>query len=510
MRESRIMMIPLFLVVLFAMSFSLDAAPAVSKIDDTIVDDSAVTIDSYGQAINGLSFQQSPVITHNGWQYVAYYHGVSGGSVNGYVCVARRKLSGDIGFQVSAQADQPQTMFSMTYSVKDWDIISLPDYIFSNNDAHNVVSMGICPNDGTIHLSFDHHGNTLHYRKSIPGIASDPLTVKWDASLFGTVQNYLIVGQTVNAVTYPRFWQTPSGDMQMGYRTGSSGNGDWYIADYSGSSGLWSNIRMVISRSGTYSDSVFSNSTSRNPYMNVPGYSSDGKLQVTWTWRESASDANHDIMYAYSDDNGYTWYNTFGNQIADTTRNQTISLNSPGIKIVTLDTNRGVINQQTQAFDHLGRVHVVMFYCNSARDGGTFGRISQRRYFHHWRELDGTWHSNELEFDTQNIGTWVGSRPQIYIDSQGNAFVIYQSWQNAGIAGTGIYIRYGNLSIQAATAANNYNDWNLIHVENGPFVSEAIADPYQLQNGVLSVMMQGSPSTLFELTPLHILDYELK
>ena len=112
------------------------AVPLVIKINDTIVDPQARTITgSYGQAINGLSFQQEAITTHNGFQYATYYN------QSRHVCIARRELPSG-----------------------PWEITELTDYTTSTNDAHDVISMGICPNDGTIHLAFDHHRSTLNYR----------------------------------------------------------------------------------------------------------------------------------------------------------------------------------------------------------------------------------------------------------------------------------------------------------------------------------------------------------
>lgn len=39
----------------------------------------------------------------------------------------------------------------------EWEILVLDDYPQTVDDGHNTVQMGICPGDGTIHLSYDHH-----------------------------------------------------------------------------------------------------------------------------------------------------------------------------------------------------------------------------------------------------------------------------------------------------------------------------------------------------------------
>jgi hypothetical protein len=59
----------------------------VKKVGDSVVDGGALTIQGgFGQAINGLSFQQDAVATHGTYQYVGYYDGQR------RVCLARRKL----------------------------------------------------------------------------------------------------------------------------------------------------------------------------------------------------------------------------------------------------------------------------------------------------------------------------------------------------------------------------------------------------------------------------------
>lgn len=179
------------------------------KIGDSLVDTEALVLgeEQYGQtrfspSINGNSFQQDAVLTHKNYQYVGYY------DEQRHVCIARRKL--------------PAGM---------WETVRFEDYLFEVNDAHNTISIGICPNDGTIHLAFDHHAYGLHYRVSKKGVASNPETVSWDVSLFGEISSHL--GDVeITSITYPRFWQTPDGDLQLCWRQGGSGNGDRMLADY--------------------------------------------------------------------------------------------------------------------------------------------------------------------------------------------------------------------------------------------------------------------------------------
>jgi hypothetical protein len=488
------------------------AFPDVTKIQDTTVDTAAMTLHSgasYGYAINGLSFQQEIIWTHNGWQYVTYYNG------SHRVCLSRRQLPSG-----------------------PWQTIIFTDYTLTGNsltDAHCVVTLGICPNDGTIHLSFDHHGGTLNYRVSQTGVATDPCSITWSTSLFGPVLHYLEVGESYSSVTYPTFWQTPDGNLQFGYRIGSSGNGDWAMVDYDGTTGLWHNTRTVISRNGYYDDYGGGPSTHRNPYMNNLAYGPRGKLYATWCWREEAGGANHDIMYALSNDGGHVWLNGENSAIRIFTGNQggepqtlltlnlgagednivrratgepsTITLDSWQVTVVTLDRYYGLMNQQTQAIDPQGRIHTVMFHCTAETYQGytwsTWGPEGARRYFHYWRDSQGIWYRNELP-------GYVGSRPKLFIRSNGDAFLIYQSRRNVVPTDTGIYFTDGDLTIQAATAATQWTDWQTIHVEPGLFLNEMLGDPYRFQQEeVLSVMVQQSPSSIGQSTPLRIIDFSL-
>jgi hypothetical protein len=495
---------------------SVFGTPQVQKIYTSVVDDNALTIDgAYGQAINGLSFQQEAVVSRNGYQYVTYYN------ENRHVCLARRQLPTGL-----------------------WQIIEFTDYDFLGDDAHNTISVGICPNDGTIHLAFDHHGETLHYRVSQTGAASNPGSTSWNASLFGPVISYLEVGKTVTALTYPAFVQTPSGDLQMIYRFGSSGNGDWVIADYSGSSHLWSNTRLFISRSGTFTDE-YGTSTARCAYPNRYDYGPNGKLHVSWCWREQQDNGltgNHDIMYSYSADGGITWLNDrdstlkisvpgsllqtllrfnassgadkiIGLATGELATQQLIRIDSPGVTVVKIPRNYGLINTQAQAIDPQGRAHVVMWHCSDASfaeaaqqgypsDDWRWGNPYARRYNHYWRDSSGKWNHYEMP--------WVaGNRPQMFIRSNGDAFLIYNMSRDPELMDSEVFFIDGDLQIAAASAASGWTDWQIVHTEPGLFLNEMLADPVRFkQDGILSIMVQESPETPSVPTRLRILDFQ--
>jgi len=436
----------------------------ITKIGDNVVDSMALTLDGsrWGMAINGKSFQQDALISQRGYQYLAYY------DARRNVCLSRRKLPDG-----------------------QWEIIRFTDYLFQSNDAHNTISMGICPNDGTIHLAFDHHGHPLHYRVSRKSVATTPETVTWDTSLFSPVVAELEKGSPIK-ITYPRFLQTPDGELQFCYRRGGSGGGDRMLVDYNSGEGKWVNTRQIDSGEGEFED-ILGQSNSRCSYPNGYTYGPYGKLHVTWVWRETPSDPNHDLVYVYSEDLGKTWLNNEGHEI-----NGPPGIKSPGITVIDIPRTLGLMNTHGQAVDSKGRIHAVVWHCTeeTLRAEGSkpgehrWGVENAQRYHHYWRDEEGSWQHRELPWMS-------GTRPKLFIDEKDNTYLVYQKNEN--------------LEIAAASKKAGYTDWRVVHIEQGPFVNEMLGDPYRWkQEGILSVMVQDSPEKASEPTPLHILDFHIE
>ncbi|MCP4614158.1 MAG: hypothetical protein GY845_36190 [Planctomycetes bacterium] len=470
----------LIAIVLLIIAVSLSTSWAklsAAKIGDSLVDSKALTIQGgFGQGINGLSFQQDAVITHSEHQYVGYY------DANRRVCLARRKLP-----------------------VSVWKIIRFTDYDFKSNDAHNIISIGICPKDGTIHMAFDHHGHPLHYRVSRKGAANNPESITWDASIFKPITSELEKGKPIR-ITYPRFWQTPEGGLQFCYRQGGSGNGDRMLVDYNAQTGSWSRTRQIDSHKGTFKDSM-GQSNSRCSYPNGYDYGPDGKLHATWVWRESSQGSNHDLMYAYSEDQGNIWLNNAGKPFTGPPH-----VNSPGITVANISRLYGLMNTHGQAVDSQGRVHVVMWHCSeqTLKAAGSkpgkerWGPPQARRYHHYWRNLNGRWYHRELP--------WIsGNRSKIFIDNLDNAYIIYGMRRQSVKLADGHLHSAGDIVIAAATAASKWKDWKVFHIEKGPFLNEMLGDLYRWKKeGILSVMVQQSPTKSHEPTPLRILDFSFE
>jgi hypothetical protein len=94
--------------------------------------------------INANSFQQNAILSYGGWQYTCFYTNKSQDrSTPGaplLINLGRRDLRNWRGERAG-----------------QWEILTFGDYAQNEDDGHNTISLGICPGDGTIHISFDHH-----------------------------------------------------------------------------------------------------------------------------------------------------------------------------------------------------------------------------------------------------------------------------------------------------------------------------------------------------------------
>lgn len=397
---------------------------------------------TYGPAINGAGFHSEALLTRDDYQYATWYHY---GPDNEYVYVARRQLSST-----------------------EWEVIDDLGITFDRGDAnswdaHNITTMGVS-DDGTVHLSYDHHGHTLRYTNSVAGAATSS---SWGASLFNAEQSSLNLGDaSVTGVTYPRFVDNAATDQtHFFYRSGGSGNGQSHMATYDPATGQWGAINTFIDGlTGTYVDSVGS-SSNRNAYLNGADVDASGRMHITWTWRESAGGTNHDIMYAYSDDGGDTWKNNAGVTVG--TPGSPMDLNSPGITVVTMDRTNTLMNQQAQTVDGDGAVHAVMWHrADDQPPTGGF-TTSVAAYYHYYRDPGKTLFADY--FDGEGL-TLNGSTPDrtfgsesweagdTYLDdgAAGSTVSVDASGQAAHLDFTPVA---GKVYTAEATILNNESNW---------------------------------------------------
>ncbi|MBN8457684.1 MAG: BNR-4 repeat-containing protein [Verrucomicrobia bacterium] len=485
-------------------SFPAWVAPRVALLRDSVVTGDACLMPSgtYGQAINGISFQDQILLAFGGYQYTAWYD--TTGSVQ-RICLGRRAIAGT--------------------AAGPWEICRTNSEFLNGDetawDAHDVVAIGICPNDGTLHIAWDLHGNTLRYRRSVAGLCTTNKGA-WVAGELGTgttmllaEQNWLTAaGATETSVTYPQFIAGPDGNLTLNRRNGASGNGDQMIQRYTAGAG-WSAGVQFINRAGTYTgpdyNGTATTSTARCAYLNGMDYGPDGKLHVTWTWRENAGGSNHDICYAYSEDQGITWKNNAGSVVADTSAGGRMDLSTTGITVKPLDMRQLLINQQAQCVDADGRVHVLMMH--RRQDPGYGPEVFKddfstkfTTYYHYFRDpVSGTWFQRRIPPEAANPG----SRPKIGYDAAGNLYAAFLSYAD-GTAVTPGYT-HGKLVIAAASKASLFTDWEVLYRGTTGFNGEPVIDSARLlADGILSVYIQehsDAVSTNGIPTPLHVLDF---
>ena len=433
---------------------------------DSIVDLTGLNFPEgrWGTCVNGQTFQQEGLLTCGDHQYAAYF------AADGILAIARRQLPDGA-----------------------WETIRFADYVMlPGNDTHNVASLGICPADGSIHLAFDHHVQPLHYRRSIPGLALEPRRHAWTAELFGPISAELVPGRALAELTYPQFLTTPEGRLQLLYRLGWSGDGEWHLAEYAPEHG-WQELGLLISRHGSYR-----HSTSRCAYPNPLRYAADGLLHLTWSWREGVEPrnltTNHDLLHAFSADRGRTWNDGSGRRIG-VTGSQPIAIDTPGIAALPTTFGWGQMNTTTQYVDRLSRVHVVS-WLNPRDAAGPSLDMNTWIYLHCWRDLQGTWHENRLPF--------AGRKPQLVLDQQDTAYLVFVDGSERNYHGSD---HGGRLRVACAAAEDGWTRWNFLDVPEGNFVGEPLLDPLRWQRDrVLSIYLQGRPEMAGQPSPLHVID----
>lgn len=190
-------------------------------------------------------------------------------------------------------------------------------------------------------------------------------------------------------MTYPRLGALDTDTMFLSLRDGKAGLGSDHLYLYRGSAGRWEFAGTPLTGLGS------------NPYVHGWDHRG-GRLHVTWVYRgfvwyegwDDPGDARHkaqagpngaennrDVCYAYSDDLGYTWRSgAAGAVVADLREGGTVDNGAEGIVAVRVPRGSGLMNQESQAVDADGGVHVLN---RDTLDGGRY------LWKHHYRSPDG-------------------------------------------------------------------------------------------------------------------------
>lgn len=332
--------------------------------------------------VNTVIFRHHGILTCGHWQFTAFY------ADKNTLRVVQRSLVDD----AIATTDLPGQ--------------------YNLCDAHNSISLG-ADRDGFLHISYDHHGTQLRYRR-----ATKPHSIEsWTEELSMT-------GVYEEKVTYPNFIvpyrciedDASSAPLLLLYRDGNWKKGSARLKRYDEGTKSWTDFPGPILSGADQAP------WTSNAYWNHPVTGSDGSLHLSFVWRtDSIGDEalinNINVCYARSLDNGATWHTSHGRpyRLPITQVNaETIYPVSPG---------RNLMNQTSMALDSQNHPHIV-FYSDDP-DG-----IPQ--YQHVW--FDGkAWRHQFISQRTAAFSLRGGgtlqipiSRPEIVIDQKDNVYVIFR------------------------------------------------------------------------------------
>lgn len=357
------------------------------------------SLNEVGQAysatsVNSAVFRQGSLVSNDSLQYISYYDG------DGYMVLGKRKLDGG-----------------------KWELSQTP---FKGNiqDAHNIISLGLDGN-GILHVAFDHHGSPLHYTKTVA-----PGTLELE-------ELQPMTGVDEENVTYPEFHPLPSGDLIFVYRSGSSGNGNMVMKQFSAQDEKWSLLQK----------NLIDGENQRNAYWQM-FIDRTGVIHLSWVWRESwLVETNHDLSYAMSEDGGKTWKRSDGSPYLLPITQATAEM------AWEIPQNSELINQTAMTADIEGHPYIATYW----RDGNS--KVPQYRLVYH----DGKeWKMKQVgdrktPFSLSGGGTKMIpiSRPRVVSDGK-KAFYIFRDEERGSVVSV------------AFTPEIENNEWEIFDVTDFP------------------------------------------
>ncbi len=372
---------------------------------------SALTVDSDAHWIQQAAWDENKVITYGAYQYIVYWDAADG-SGNVYLKITRRRISDD-------------NMQSITFN-------NTSGKMFDPLDYHNTSVLGISPVDGRLHVQWVDHSGPIHYAISSSGCLTQTTfsscTFTWQHQTSNTTQEA--------DVTYPEYVNDAAGNLYCGFRSGSGSNGNWVWHAYN-NNGTWTDFGVILSGvtgSGSYDvdgaaglDLGWDPATTRGPYVDSVKFDPSGRLHLVWTWRETVPNVavhpfleQHDIYYAYSDDNGITWKNNAGTQVA-TNQSDPIVVGDTSTVAVSLGLGYYRVNTARMTIDRDNQPHLIFPTSDVYTLDPTMANL---REAHFWRTTDGTWHGNFVEPSTDGRDGDVALGSMLF-DRANNAYYIY-------------------------------------------------------------------------------------
>nr|WP_297351266.1 BNR-4 repeat-containing protein [uncultured Caldimonas sp.] len=326
-----------------------------------------------GNTVNTVIFRHHGILTWGEYQYTAFYVDER------CLRLVRRELS--------------------TNRIETHDLVGE----YNVRDAHNCISLGVDRED-CLHICYDHHATRLRYRRATRPHAIDAWTDELSMS-----------GVNEDKVTYPTFILPRAGyPLTLLYRDGVYNKGSARLKTYDEYKKIWIDRPIPILSGADHKP------WTSNPYWNHPAIGTDGSIHLSFVWRtdplgEQQLVNNVNICYAWSPDNGQSWFTSqakpYGLPITQ--------VNAEAIRGVSPGSN--LINQSSMAVDNRGRPHIV-YYSND---------IDSIPQYHHSCFDGREWQHQIITRRTSPFTLGGGgtlripiSRPEVLVDTRGNVFVV--------------------------------------------------------------------------------------
>jgi hypothetical protein len=285
------------------------------------------------------------LMTKGDKQYIAYYN-AKRRMVAGMRSLSEKKFT---LATIQSKLDRPaKTGEDASSTILGWD-------------SHNSVTMAM-DREGYIHLAGNMHCNRLTYFRTMK---------PYDVTSFEQIDS--MVGENENSCTYPKFIETPTGDLAFHYRIGGSGNGNEIYNVYDTKTKTWRRLQ----------DKPLTDGRGQmNAYMIGPSKGPDGYYHASWVWRDTPDcSTNHDLSYARSKDL-INWETVNHEPIQ-----LPITIDTPGVIVDPVPVQGGIINGTGRfGFDADGRA--VLTYHKFDENGKT--QLYTARY------EEGSWKIRQL------------------------------------------------------------------------------------------------------------------
>lgn len=386
-------------------------------------------------SVNAVVFRQNSVTTFRDIQYAAFY------DQEGFMVLAKRK-----------------------HGSSDWEI-NKTQYRADVTDAHNSISIEVDGN-GILHAAWGLHGDELLYARG-----TKPGSIE-----LGETQN--MTGRNEDAVTYPAFYRMADGDLLFMYRLGISGAGNVMLNLYDLETKSWNSV----------AHPLIDGEGERNAYMNSMAIDDNGGWHLSWTWRETWDVAtNHDIMYAFSPDEGQTWLTSCGNKY-------TLPITLENAEVVyEIPQGSELINQTSMTVNSDGEPVIATYWKPTGNSSPQYHIIWQDE--NQWTARQITHRNSPFSLSGGGTKRIPISRPQIIAGDKSELCVIYRDFE-----------RGGGISV-ASSSDPDYLDWEITDIyQESLEMWEPTYDPHMWkQHRELHLFVQkvgqGDGETLQELEP---------